>query len=52
MIAKWMLGECGADCEIVPVDLAKREHKTPDRPKLEDYVDRLLARPKAMKIGG
>ena len=47
-----MLGECGADCEIVPVDLAKREHKTPDRPKLEDYVDRLLARPKAIKIGG
>ena len=24
----------------------------PDRPKLEAYVDRLLARPKAMKIGG
>jgi len=23
----------------------------PDRPKLEAYVDRLLARPKAMKIG-
>ena len=24
----------------------------PDRPKLEAYVDRLLARPRAMKIGG
>jgi glutathione S-transferase len=24
----------------------------PDRPKLEDYVDRLLARPKAPKLGG
>ena len=24
----------------------------PDRPKLEAYVDRLMARPRAMKIGG
>jgi hypothetical protein len=24
----------------------------PDRPKLETYVDRLLARPAAMKMGG
>jgi glutathione S-transferase len=24
----------------------------PDRPKLEAYIDRLLARPKAMKLGG
>jgi glutathione S-transferase len=30
VIAKWMLDECGADYEIVPVDLAKREHKTPE----------------------
>jgi glutathione S-transferase len=29
-IAKWMLDECGADYEIVPIDLAKREHKTPE----------------------
>lgn len=28
-IAKWMLDECGAPYEIVPIDLAKREHKTP-----------------------
>jgi hypothetical protein len=25
--------------------------QAPDRPKLEAYVDRLLARPKAMKVG-
>ncbi len=29
-IAKWMLDECGAPYEIVPIDLAKREHKTPE----------------------
>ena len=29
-IAKWMLDECGADYEIVPIDLTKREHKTPE----------------------
>ncbi|MDZ4347175.1 MAG: hypothetical protein U1E51_32605 [Candidatus Binatia bacterium] len=52
VIAQWMLDECGADYEIVRVDFAKREHKTPDRPKLEDDFDRLLARPKTMKIGG
>jgi len=28
VIAKWMLDECGAEYEIVPVDFAKREHKT------------------------
>src|SRR3989337_4034149 len=30
VIAKWMLDECGPDYEIVPVDFAKREHKTPE----------------------
>src|SRR3989304_8163024 len=30
VIAKWMLDECGADYEIVPVDFAKSEHKTPE----------------------
>ena len=30
VIAKWMLDECGAKYEIVPIDLAKREHKTPE----------------------
>ena len=29
-IAKWMLDECGADYEIVPIDFTKREHKTPE----------------------
>ena len=29
-IAKWMLDECGADYEIVPVDLQQRQHKTPE----------------------
>ena len=29
-IAKWMLDECGVDYEIVPIDFAKREHKTPE----------------------
>jgi glutathione S-transferase len=29
-IAKWMLDECGADYEIVPVDLHRREHKAPE----------------------
>ncbi len=29
-IAKWMLDECGADYEIVPIDLQKREHKAPE----------------------
>ena len=27
-------------------------YSQPDRPKLEAYVDRLLARPAAMKMGG
>ena len=30
VIAKWMLDECDAKYEIVPIDLAKREHKTPE----------------------
>lgn len=30
VIAKWMLDECGADYEIVPIDLQKGEHKTPE----------------------
>lgn len=29
-VAKWMLDECGAEYEIVPIDFAKREHKTPE----------------------
>lgn len=29
-IAKWMLDECGADYEIVPVDLEQREQKAPE----------------------
>src|SRR5215203_2213503 len=29
-IAKWMLDECGAAYEIVPVDLQQREHKAPE----------------------
>ncbi|MGJ7497739.1 glutathione S-transferase family protein [Variovorax sp. RT4R15] len=27
LVAKWMLDECGAEYEIVPIDLKKREHK-------------------------
>jgi glutathione S-transferase len=30
VIAKWMLDECGADYEIILIDLQKREHKTPE----------------------
>jgi glutathione S-transferase len=30
VIAKWMLDECGAEYEIVPIDFTKREHKTPE----------------------
>jgi glutathione S-transferase len=30
VIAKWMLDECGVAYEIVPIDLKKREHKTPE----------------------
>ena len=30
VIAKWMLDECGADYEIVPIDFEKLEHKTPE----------------------
>jgi glutathione S-transferase len=29
-IAKWMLDECGADYEIVHIDLEKGEHKVPE----------------------
>lgn len=29
-IAKWMLDECGAGYEIVPIDLEKREQKAPE----------------------
>jgi glutathione S-transferase len=29
VIVKWMLDECGAKYEIVPIDFTKREHKTP-----------------------
>ena len=29
-IAKWMLDECGAAYEIIPVDLKQREHKAPE----------------------
>ena len=29
VIAKWMLDECGAEYELVPIDLEQREHKTP-----------------------
>lgn len=29
-IAKWMLDECGAPYDIVPIDFEKREHKTPE----------------------
>ena len=30
VIAKWMLDECGAAYEIIPIDFEKREHKTPE----------------------
>ena len=30
VISKWMLDECGAEYEIVPIDFEKREHKTPE----------------------
>lgn len=30
VIAKWMLDECGAQYETVPIDFTKREHKTPE----------------------
>jgi glutathione S-transferase len=29
VIAKWILDECAADYEIVPIDLGKQEHKQP-----------------------
>ena len=30
VIAKWMLDECGAQYEIVPIDFTKREQKAPE----------------------
>jgi glutathione S-transferase len=30
VISKWMLDECGANYEIVPIDFTKLEHKTPE----------------------
>ena len=30
VVSKWMLDECGAEYEIVPIDFEKREHKTPE----------------------
>ena len=30
VIAKWMLDECGAPYQIVPIDFTKREHKAPE----------------------
>ena len=30
VIAKWMLDECRAEYEIVPIDFEKREHKAPE----------------------
>lgn len=30
VIARWMLDECGVDHQIVPIDLLKGEHKTPE----------------------
>jgi len=34
VIAKWMLDECGADYQIVPIDLAMQEHKRSDYLKI------------------
>jgi glutathione S-transferase len=30
VISKWMLDECGAEYELVPIDFEKREHKAPE----------------------
>ena len=30
VIAKWMLDECGAKYELVPIDFEKKENKTPE----------------------
>ena len=35
VIAKWMLDECGAQYEIVPIDFVKREHKAPEFLKID-----------------
>lgn len=29
-IARWMLDECGAEYQIVPIDFERREHKSPE----------------------
>ena len=34
VIAKWMLDECDAQYEIVPIDFTKGEHKTPEFRKI------------------
>ena len=30
LITKWMLDECGAEYELIPIDFTKREHKSPE----------------------
>src|ERR687897_3337307 len=30
VVSKWILDECGAEYEIVPIDLEKRDHKAPE----------------------
>jgi glutathione S-transferase len=30
VISKWMLDECGAQYDVVPIDFEKREHKSPE----------------------
>jgi glutathione S-transferase len=30
VIAKWMLDECGTDYELIPIELEKRQQKTPE----------------------
>ena len=39
-VAKWMLDECGADYEIIPIDLQECEHKTPEFLKINPSVKR------------
>jgi glutathione S-transferase len=51
----YLFGECftAADVMIGSMFISRRMFGgKPDRPKLEAYVDRLLARPKAPKFGG
>jgi glutathione S-transferase len=51
VIAKWMLDECDAQYQIVPIDFTKREHKSPEflkinpagkLPALEDGESRIF----------